>query len=162
MAEMTVAPVATHGFFLDGKWLEEGDIVDVRAPYDGALIGHVYQGRREHAEAAIAAAVKALERHGGCLPSSASAFCARLRPASTIAKKNSRAPSHWKRANPSRALAGKSTALSSPSTSPLKKRCAAMANICRWTGSSRPRDAGASSSVFRWVRLRELRRLIFR
>src|SRR3984893_9169230 len=59
MAEMTVIPVATHGFFLDGKWLEEGDIVDVRAPYDGALIAHVYQGRREHAEAAIAAAVKA-------------------------------------------------------------------------------------------------------
>src|SRR3981189_2790115 len=59
MAEMTVIPVATHGFFLDGKWLEEGDIVDVRAPYDGALVAHVYQGRREHADAAIAAAVKA-------------------------------------------------------------------------------------------------------
>src|SRR6202142_1957802 len=59
MAEMTVAPVATHGFFLDGKWLEEGDIVDVRAPYDGALVAHVHQGRREHAELAIAAAVKA-------------------------------------------------------------------------------------------------------
>src|SRR5437660_6401685 len=59
MAEMTVIPVATHGFFMDGKWLEEGDIVDVRAPYDGALIAHVRQGRREHADAAIAAAVKA-------------------------------------------------------------------------------------------------------
>src|SRR5271157_4411498 len=59
MAEMTVTPVATHGFFLDGKWLEEGDIVDVHAPYDGALIAHVHQGRREHADAAIAAAVKA-------------------------------------------------------------------------------------------------------
>src|SRR5437588_3772455 len=59
MAEMTVIPVATHGFFLDGKWLEEGDIVDVRAPYDGAVIASVYQGRREHADAAIAAAVKA-------------------------------------------------------------------------------------------------------
>src|ERR1700731_2420501 len=59
MAEMTVIPVATHGFFLDGRWLEEGDIVDVRAPYDGALAAHVYQGRREHADAAIAAAVKA-------------------------------------------------------------------------------------------------------
>ena len=59
MAELTAAPVATHGFFLDGKWLEEGDTVDVRAPYDGALVGRVLQGRREHAEAAIAAAVKA-------------------------------------------------------------------------------------------------------
>jgi acyl-CoA reductase-like NAD-dependent aldehyde dehydrogenase len=59
MAEMTMAPVATHGFFIDGKWLEEGDIVEIRAPYDGAVVGRVYRGRREHAEAAIAAAVKA-------------------------------------------------------------------------------------------------------
>src|ERR1700678_855055 len=59
MAELTVTPVATHGFFLDGKWLEEGDIVDVRAPYDGTVIAHVYQGWRAHAEQAIAAAVKA-------------------------------------------------------------------------------------------------------
>src|SRR5438128_4679604 len=59
MAEMTIAPVATHGFFIDGKWLEEGDIVEIRAPYDGAVVGRVFRGRREHAEAAIAAAVKA-------------------------------------------------------------------------------------------------------
>ena len=56
---MTMIPVATHGFYVDGKWLEEGDIVDVRAPYDDAVIAHVYRGRREHAEAAIAASVKA-------------------------------------------------------------------------------------------------------
>src|SRR6201993_5097224 len=59
MAELTISPVATQGFYLDGKWLEEGDIVEIRAPYDGAVIARVYQGRREHAEAAIAAAVKA-------------------------------------------------------------------------------------------------------
>src|SRR5258706_10937848 len=59
MAEMTIAPVATHGFFIDGKWLEEGHIVEIRAPYDRAVLGRVYRGRREHAEAAIAAAVKA-------------------------------------------------------------------------------------------------------
>jgi acyl-CoA reductase-like NAD-dependent aldehyde dehydrogenase len=59
MAQMTMIPVATHGFYVDGRWLEEGDIVDVCAPYDGAVIAHVYQGRREHAEAAIAASVKA-------------------------------------------------------------------------------------------------------
>ncbi len=62
MAEMTIAPVATHGFFIDGKWLEEGDIVEIRAPYDGAVVGRVYRGRREHAEAAIAAAVKRASR----------------------------------------------------------------------------------------------------
>jgi len=59
MAEMTIAPVATHGFFVDGRWHENGDIVEIRAPYDGSLVGRVTQGRREHADAAITAAVKA-------------------------------------------------------------------------------------------------------
>jgi acyl-CoA reductase-like NAD-dependent aldehyde dehydrogenase len=59
MAEMTIAPVATHGFFVDGRWIEDGDILEVRAPYDGSLVGRFVQGRREHAEAAIAASVKA-------------------------------------------------------------------------------------------------------
>jgi acyl-CoA reductase-like NAD-dependent aldehyde dehydrogenase len=59
MAEMTIAPVATHGFFVDGRWMEDGDIVEIRAPFDGILIARVVQGRSEHAEAAIAAAVKA-------------------------------------------------------------------------------------------------------
>src|SRR5579871_3583921 len=59
MSEMTIAPVATHGFFVDGRWHEDGDLVEIRAPYDGSLIARVVQGRKQHAEAAIAAAVKA-------------------------------------------------------------------------------------------------------
>jgi acyl-CoA reductase-like NAD-dependent aldehyde dehydrogenase len=59
MALMTATPVATHGFYVDGKWREEGELVEIHAPYDGAVLARVYQGRREHAEAAIAAAVKA-------------------------------------------------------------------------------------------------------
>jgi acyl-CoA reductase-like NAD-dependent aldehyde dehydrogenase len=59
MAQMTVTPVSTQGFFVDGKWIEEGDPVEIRAPYDGSVIGSVFQGTREHAEAAIVAAVKA-------------------------------------------------------------------------------------------------------
>jgi len=59
MAQMTIAEVATHGFLVDGKWVEDGDVVDIKAPYDGAIVGRVFQGRRSHAEAAIAAAVKA-------------------------------------------------------------------------------------------------------
>jgi acyl-CoA reductase-like NAD-dependent aldehyde dehydrogenase len=59
MAQMTVTPVSTQGFFLDGKWIEEGDVVGIKAPYDGNVIANVFQGRREHAEAAIKAAVKA-------------------------------------------------------------------------------------------------------
>ena len=59
MPEMTIAPVATYGFFLDGRWREDGDVVEIRAPYDGSVIARVVQGRHAHAEAAIAAAVKA-------------------------------------------------------------------------------------------------------
>src|SRR6202045_2542022 len=59
MAQMTVTPVATHGFLLDGKWIEQGEQVEIRAPYDGSVVGRVFQARREHVEAAIAAAVKA-------------------------------------------------------------------------------------------------------
>src|SRR6202521_1321268 len=59
MAQRTATPVGTLGFFVDGKWIEEGDPVEIRAPYDGSVIASVFQGRREHAEAAIAAAVKA-------------------------------------------------------------------------------------------------------
>jgi acyl-CoA reductase-like NAD-dependent aldehyde dehydrogenase len=56
---MTLADIATHGFLVDGKWIEDGDTVEVKSPYDGAVVGRVFQGRRAHAEAAIAAAVKA-------------------------------------------------------------------------------------------------------
>jgi len=64
MAQMTVTPVATHAFLLDGKWIEGGDELEIRAPYDGSVVGRVFQGRREHADAAIAAAVKAFaDRH---------------------------------------------------------------------------------------------------
>src|SRR5215467_16264583 len=59
MAEMTIAPVATHGFFVDGKWQQDGDVIEIRAPYDNSLIARVTEGRKQHAEAAIAAAVKA-------------------------------------------------------------------------------------------------------
>src|SRR3989454_3151056 len=59
MAQMTVTPASTQGFFLDGKWIEEGDIVEIKAPYDGNVIANVFQGRREHAEAAISAGANA-------------------------------------------------------------------------------------------------------
>src|SRR6266536_6460974 len=59
MSEMTIAPVAMHGFFVDGHWREDGDLVEIRAPYDSNVIARVVQGRREHADAAITAAVKA-------------------------------------------------------------------------------------------------------
>jgi acyl-CoA reductase-like NAD-dependent aldehyde dehydrogenase len=59
MAQVLVTPVSTQGFLLDGRWVEDGDPVEIKAPYDGVVMGRVFQARREHAEAAIAAAVKA-------------------------------------------------------------------------------------------------------
>src|SRR5215831_17551711 len=56
---LTMSPVSTQGFLLDGKWIEDGDVVEVKSPYDGSVVGRASQGRREHADAAIAAAVKA-------------------------------------------------------------------------------------------------------
>src|SRR5262252_6204980 len=59
MSQLTATPVITRGFFLDGKWIEEGELVEVRSPYDQTVIAQVFQGTLEHADAAIRAAVKA-------------------------------------------------------------------------------------------------------
>lgn len=59
MAQMTATPVLTRGFFLDGKWMEEGEPVEIKSPFDRNVIAQVFQGQRKHLEAAIAAAVKA-------------------------------------------------------------------------------------------------------
>lgn len=59
MAQLTATPIRTQGFYLQGKWVEEGTPVEIRAPYDGTPLAQVFQGLREHAETAIAAAVRA-------------------------------------------------------------------------------------------------------
>src|SRR5713101_117934 len=53
MAQMTATPVRTQGFYLQGKWTEEGTLVEICAPYDGAPIAQVFQATRDHAEKAI-------------------------------------------------------------------------------------------------------------
>lgn len=59
MIQVTAAPASARGFLVDGKWREEGELIEIRAPYDGAVIASVFQGTRQHAAAAIGAAVKA-------------------------------------------------------------------------------------------------------
>ena len=148
MAEMTVIPVATHGFFLDGKWLEEGDIVDVRAPYDGALIAHVYQGRREHAEAAIAAAVKAFGTTRRLPAFERQRVLRQIATGIHDRKEEFSRTIALEAGKPIKSARTELTALFLFSTSPPKRRFAATANICRWIGSSRPPGVGASSNVF--------------
>src|SRR4051812_32109231 len=59
MSLVTTTPVRTQGFYLQGKWIEEGTPVEIRAPYDGTPLAEVFQATREHAEQAISAAVRA-------------------------------------------------------------------------------------------------------
>ncbi|HZQ19871.1 MAG TPA: aldehyde dehydrogenase family protein [Terriglobales bacterium] len=59
MAQLISTPVRTRGFYLAGKWVQEGTPVEIRAPYDGSPLAEVIQGTREHAETAIEAAVRA-------------------------------------------------------------------------------------------------------
>jgi glyceraldehyde-3-phosphate dehydrogenase (NADP+) len=61
MATLTTAPAKTWGFFLDGKWITEGERFEVLAPYDGAVVGASYRATAEHAERAVLAAERAFQ-----------------------------------------------------------------------------------------------------
>ena len=39
MGTTTKTPVKTWGFYLDGKWISEGEGFEVLAPYDRAVVG---------------------------------------------------------------------------------------------------------------------------
>jgi acyl-CoA reductase-like NAD-dependent aldehyde dehydrogenase len=49
------------GFLLDGKWLTDGEPVEIQSPGTGQLVGTTYRASTKHTEAAIAAAVRAFE-----------------------------------------------------------------------------------------------------
>src|SRR2546430_8889678 len=59
MAQLIATPVRTQGFYLSGKWLEEGTPIEIRSPYDGTPLATVFQGTADHAERAIQSAVRA-------------------------------------------------------------------------------------------------------
>ena len=50
-----------HCFFLDGKWVSEGEPLEVRSPFDRELVGTTIRPRASHIEAAIQATVRAYE-----------------------------------------------------------------------------------------------------
>jgi acyl-CoA reductase-like NAD-dependent aldehyde dehydrogenase len=56
---ITLVPVKNHPFLLNGKLVSDSKAVEVRAPYDGEVVGTVTYGTRQHAEQAIAAAERA-------------------------------------------------------------------------------------------------------
>jgi len=61
MGTATNATVKTWGFYLDGKWISEGERFEVLAPYDRAIVGTSYRGSAEHAEEAVRAAQRAFQ-----------------------------------------------------------------------------------------------------
>ena len=61
MATQTKVAAKSWGLFIDGKWLNEGEPVEIRSPYDHSVVGEVRQGTAAHAEAAVRAAQRAFE-----------------------------------------------------------------------------------------------------
>jgi acyl-CoA reductase-like NAD-dependent aldehyde dehydrogenase len=50
-----------RSLFLDGEWVETGEWIDVRSPYDGSLVGRVAKGGAAEARRAVDAAAQAME-----------------------------------------------------------------------------------------------------
>lgn len=50
-----------HGFLLDGRWMTDGERVEVRSPADGSIVGATFRAQPEHVETAIRAAVRAFD-----------------------------------------------------------------------------------------------------
>ena len=61
MATLTKTPAKVWGFFLDGKWVSEGDSIEVLAPYDGAVVGTTFRATAAHGELGVRAAQRAFE-----------------------------------------------------------------------------------------------------
>jgi acyl-CoA reductase-like NAD-dependent aldehyde dehydrogenase len=61
MATLTKTPAKVWGFFLDGKWVSEGDSIEVLAPYDGAVVGTTFRATAAHGELGVRAAQRSFE-----------------------------------------------------------------------------------------------------
>lgn len=61
MVTATKSHVRDWGFYLDGKWISEGQSFEIRAPYDGSIVGTGHLGSSKDAEKAVVAAVRAFE-----------------------------------------------------------------------------------------------------
>ncbi|MDT8067391.1 MAG: aldehyde dehydrogenase family protein [Terriglobia bacterium] len=60
--ETTKNAAIHYPFWLNGEWISDGKATEIRAPYNGELIGTVSCGSRQHAELALDAAVRAFEQ----------------------------------------------------------------------------------------------------
>ncbi|MGH9714656.1 MAG: aldehyde dehydrogenase family protein [Candidatus Acidiferrales bacterium] len=61
MATATRTPAKNWGFYLDGKWLTEGEPFEVRSPFDQSVVGTGYRATAAHAEAAVLASQRSFQ-----------------------------------------------------------------------------------------------------
>ncbi|MGB0034223.1 MAG: aldehyde dehydrogenase family protein [Candidatus Acidiferrales bacterium] len=61
MATATRTPVKKWAFFLDGKWLTEGEPIQILSPHDRSIVGTVYRANATHVEAAVRSSRRAFE-----------------------------------------------------------------------------------------------------
>src|ERR1700731_4044587 len=61
MATATRIPVKNWGFFLNGKWLTEGEPFEIQSPFDHSVVGKGSRATAAHAEASVRAAQSAFE-----------------------------------------------------------------------------------------------------
>lgn len=64
--------------FVDGAWIDGAGMVDVRSPYDNAVIGRHHRAGAEQVEAAVVSATAAFERHRHASPLDRSRWLADL------------------------------------------------------------------------------------
>ena len=57
----TAVETTDFGFYVDGKWQSAGERIEIYSPGTRQLVGTTYRATAAHAEAAIAAAVRAFE-----------------------------------------------------------------------------------------------------
>jgi acyl-CoA reductase-like NAD-dependent aldehyde dehydrogenase len=61
MSSVISTSATAKGFLLDGQWINNGTVSEIRSPYDQRVVGAVGMATRAHAEQAVTAAVRAFE-----------------------------------------------------------------------------------------------------
>ncbi len=61
MAQATKIPTMTLGYLVEGRWLKEGEPIEIRAPHDSSVVGVTFRANAQYVEAAIQAATRAFQ-----------------------------------------------------------------------------------------------------
>ncbi len=61
MSIVAKLPVKDWPYLIDGKCVSEGERVELKAPFDGSVVGRTWRGTQAHADAAVASAVRGFQ-----------------------------------------------------------------------------------------------------